>query len=439
MLAARKDWRPSVAAWVLSIAAHLTITLLMASHTADQRQASTDKARGLFIIELERGPGNGSGQTEGSGRLLPRPETRPAAGGRTIARPDTGRPGRGGTAEADQPAANLADSSDDLLRDVFLRSRLDRSQIARIRAGAHRASPEDDQVSERPMQLTFVAVGTGQRRESRPAATTDPSGGALRSTRAVRVGRAPGPLPPELGGDLQPSPLSHGDLSTGTAQRSQPGSGVYDRSPGKDDRHSAAVMTGQPQAHLGDSSSPAAKRGPRQDTADSEQEAQSLDPGMMRASTPGGRSGSGVGGTPGPNGPGSGGTAGTGSHSSALGSGSGGPLGINPADARRRSYIRSMYARIHASWSARDFPKSAALKGRQGYTIVGFTVTADGAVYHAVVMRPSGVPSFDEKVRRAVLRAAPFGPLPPDLLPALNTSAEFTVTNPVVRPRHIPR
>jgi TonB family protein len=67
--------------------------------------------------------------------------------------------------------------------------------------------------------------------------------------------------------------------------------------------------------------------------------------------------------------------------------------------------------------------------------IVGFTIAADGSVGSAWVSRPSGIAEFDENCRRAVVRAAPFGPLPPELRPSLHVQLPFVFKNPAVRPK----
>ena len=117
-----------------------------------------------------------------------------------------------------------------------------------------------------------------------------------------------------------------------------------------------------------------------------------------------------------------------------LGDGHGAGTGIDTADARRNRYLRSVWQKIQNNWSARDFPKEAALEGRQGYTIVSFVVAADGSVSGVRVTRQSGIEVFDQRMRAAVLRAAPFAPLPREFGTMLWQSHEFVVTNPVVRP-----
>jgi len=197
-------------------------------------------------------------------------------------------------------------------------------------------------------------------------------------------------------------------------------------------RAAAPAAHARPQVIAGSESSPANQRGAQSDTVDAEQEVSAMSPSLLRASTAGGVPGTGPGGEPGPGRAASGGRRGPGAVASVLG---GGGRGIaNMADRRRRHYLRSMWSKIHASWSSADFPRWAALAGRQGYTIVGFVVLANGAVRGVRLLRPSGVAEFDARMVRAVLRAAPFGPLPPELGPVLRQSHEFVINNPAVRP-----
>src|SRR5262249_53200289 len=79
----------------------------------------------------------------------------PRGGGEATPRLDTGHPGRGGTDTSPTPAVNLADSDDELLLSPEVMSRLDRSQIQRIKASKRRASREDWRASREPMELTF--------------------------------------------------------------------------------------------------------------------------------------------------------------------------------------------------------------------------------------------------------------------------------------------
>ena len=60
---------------------------------------------------------------------------------------------------------------------------------------------------------------------------------------------------------------------------------------------------------------------------------------------------------------------------------------------------------------------------------------ADGSVAEVTVTRPSGIPELDENCKRAILRAAPFAPLPAELGTSFPWSFPFDFRNPAVRPR----
>nr|WP_240806653.1 energy transducer TonB [Polyangium spumosum] len=96
-------------------------------------------------------------------------------------------------------------------------------------------------------------------------------------------------------------------------------------------------------------------------------------------------------------------------------------------------YVRRVLARIHPLWKD-AFPRWAIAEGRGGTVVVSFVIRADGSVASARVARPSGIPEFDENCRQAVLRGAPFEPLPRELGPTFAWSMPFVAKNPAVRP-----
>ncbi|MBI4705006.1 MAG: TonB family protein [Deltaproteobacteria bacterium] len=425
-------------AWLVSILGHLVISgvaaeLVPVAAKFGAMRLPPPGARwrdGEVAIELVAGPSAGAAEPE---RAAPPPSSQPVAGGPAVARPDTGQAGRGGTQAVQAPAFNLADRADELQLSPALRSHVDRSQVARRRDGSQRSSPEDWSSAERPMVVTFEADGAGARQESRPAARFDPAGGAAYAGRpAVRGPHArvrPGSdAPRELA-----APAPPGSPSEGGDRLASPGTGLADAAPGRDTRPSAAVATGRPLVSPGPRSAPAEARGLARDTADAEQEVESPRQALAFASTAGGLPGEGMGGVAAPGSPGFGGSEGPGSVSAPLGSGQGGMAGIDPRHARRLGYLRAVAAKIQPLW-ADAFPTWAALQGLQGMTVIRFVVAPDGSVASAAVVRPSGIAEFDYNCRLAVLRGAPYGPLPPELFPALHWSLSFTAENPAVRP-----
>jgi TonB family protein len=380
-------------------------------------------------------------QTPPARALLPDPDTLAPSvamrGGERMSRPDTGAPGRGGDGLVVAPAVNLAPRAERAHLTRALRSRLERAQEARQRDGDRRQAPEDDTVTLRPTILTFFAEGRGDRELPRRQDVVDgqrrSAPGQWRAGAARRrgTGRALGPR-----GALGDGPTRRpaGDRMAGNAERAAAGLGIRD-----DGERYAAIQQvelkeAEPMALRGRPSNRSDRRGPASDDVTSEQEVMQQERSLLAASTPGGRSGSGRGGEVGRGEPGSGGLRGSGSVARALGDGRGPGTGIDPADARRRRYLRRLASRVQNSWSASAFPKWAALEGRGGTTIVGFVVRPDGRVSDVVTLRPSGFPDFDARMRAAVRRAAPFGPPPADLRAPFRHSHTFAVTNPAVRP-----
>jgi TonB family protein len=354
-------------------------------------------------------------------------------GGEHMARPDAQHAGRGGERRVTLPAVNMSPRDDHAHLSRAERSRIDRAQEARQRTGSGRQSMEDDTVTPRPTVLTFWADGSGQRFEPRRWADVDPSAGRLGSGAAMATGFGAGRSPKTHFGDATNRKLA-GNGDPGNADRSSAGAGVLDGDRGYRVVHDADVGSARPMAISGAVSTRGDERGPQQDDVDSEQEVVRSDPSLLAASTAGGEAGSGRGGETGPGKTGSGGIRGPGSNARPMGDGRGPGSAFDPADARRRTFLRGMRARLHGAWSPNAFPKWAALQGRGGATVVGFVVLADGSVTNVRTLRPSGFPEFDAKMRAAVRRAAPFGSPPSDLSPPFNSHHEFAVTNPAVRP-----
>ncbi|HVR61781.1 MAG TPA: TonB family protein [Polyangia bacterium] len=101
-------------------------------------------------------------------------------------------------------------------------------------------------------------------------------------------------------------------------------------------------------------------------------------------------------------------------------------------DRRYDRYIQEIAWRVNRQ---RIFPKSLALRLEQGETIVYFVLRADGKLSGGVrVVKSSGFDEFDSEAARAVLRAAPFPPMP-DAANARPLPVSFRVSfeNPLVR------
>ena len=428
-------------AWALSIVGHLVALglggLLVAAsigRRAPVRVTPAGLPPGDDTVELEL-PAilDGSQLT-----ALPAPPELPSealarGGGEAMPRLDTGHAGRGGTDTSPTPAINLADRDEELLLSPEVMSRLDRTQIQRLRASRRRASREAWRASREPMELTFVAEGRrGARPEHRTPSEHDPSAGARGWGAVQRQGGVLG------AGEMVPGYGERARLPGGPVEgmaRASSGRGVRDGVPGEDHRDSAQVAHARPMVNEGTPSVPADVRDRPTDNVDSEQDVALRMQAMLHSSNAGGRLGPGSGGQAGPGPAGNGGTGGPGSEARALGTGQGSGLDVDPRDKRRSDYLRQVIARVYP-FTANALPTSAVIDGVQGITIVTFTILADGSVSGAAVTRPSGIPELDANCKRAVLRAAPFPPLPAELGPTLRWAMPLDFRNPAVRPRN---
>lgn len=103
---------------------------------------------------------------------------------------------------------------------------------------------------------------------------------------------------------------------------------------------------------------------------------------------------------------------------------------LSAPDPRFALYFRRVHAKIQPLWS---FPKSLEVLLEQGDVIVEFTILSDGQIRDLRIRKSSGFPHFDQNVVAAVLKAAPFGPIPPGLGPSVKVIAPFEFQNPLVR------
>jgi TonB family protein len=157
---------------------------------------------------------------------------------------------------------------------------------------------------------------------------------------------------------------------------------------------------------------------------------------ILHASTAGGAPGRGAGGQDGPSPPAAGGQSGPGSSAHALGTGAGPGVDVDPRDRRRNDYMRQVIAKLgpYTDWR-RLVSVSAAMDGVQGVVVVTFTINADGSVASAQLTRSSGVAELDENFRRAILKAAPYPPLPAELGTSFRWAFPLDLRNPAVRPK----
>lgn len=432
-------------AWALSIVGHLVATglggLIVASSLAHKSPAplapSAASPAREPVVELEL-PMVVDGTVVASATPPPSqpPQALPRGGGEAKPQLDTGKNGKGGTDTAQSAAVNLADRDDGIFLTPEITSRMDRNQIQRIRATARRASREDWRASREPMELTFLVEAPrrpNDRPERRRASDSNPSSGGRQSGAPQRAGGAVG------AGQVQPGVGENARVAGGPIEggdRASAGMGVRDGAPGLDHRDAARVGLARPMVNQGTPSVPANVNDKPTDNVDSEQEVAAAMQSIVHASTAGGAPGAGSGGQAGPGPAGAGGKAGPGAAARALGTGQGDGLDVDPRDRRRNDYMRQVIAKLGPHTQPRKLmPASAMFEGAQGVVIVTFTILADGTVAGASVTRRSGIPELDENFRRAILAAAPFPPLPPELGPTFRWSMPLDMRNPAVRPR----
>ncbi|WP_394821168.1 energy transducer TonB [Pendulispora albinea] len=353
------------------------------------------------------------------------------SGGATVPRIDDGRLGHGGTGRVPSPATHLSDRDERLSLTPDLISHLDRDQQQRLRTASDRASWEDRRATTHPMELTFLASGTGDRAERRAPTPSDPSLGARAAHMAEVAGAHLGAAEHEPGPDLVRMPVG---ASREGSHASSPGIGVDDGRVGPDHRASANVARGRPDVTLGPVTIPATEHSRERDDVDSDQSVAAAVRSIVHASTAGGMAGEGNGGTSGGGAPGAGAATGIGSHAMPLGTGEGDYFDLNSRDPRVMPYFRRLHAKLHPLW-ANAFPRSALLELKQGLVILEFTIERDGSARVSwPPLRPSGIDEFDRNCADAIRKASPFEPIPKELgRTRLRIRAPFEAQNPIVK------
>jgi TonB family protein len=351
-------------------------------------------------------------------------------GGDVVAHLDTASAGHGGDLRSPLAALNLADRDDRMRLSPDLVSHLDRDQLQRLRVARERQSWEDRRATTHPAELTLLVTGAGIVLERRTPSPLEPSRGALASALAgVRGSDLGAALPVEaIDGDHK-----RGGAQSGSIDRA-PGLGVLDARPGTDHRLSAPTASARPDVTQAAVAVPAIDPARPKDNVESEQEVATTVRALVHASTAGGLTGEGQGGSANGGDVGAGGTNGPGSRARPLGIGDGDLFEFPTRDPRLLPYFRRINAKIYPLW-ANAFPRSALLDLRQGTVILEFTVFADG---HTLVawppLRPSGIDEFDRNCAEAIRRASPLPPIPRELgVSSLRIRFPFVVSNPIVK------
>lgn len=415
---------------VLSVAGAVAYHLTQAR---DRREAESRTAPPTAVIAIDL-PTFSEGALFADREIVPEGVRPEAHGGASVARVDTATSGRGGQSTGAR-AINLAALDEDVRSSPDLTSRLDRDQHQRLKTAKFRTTREDRRSTTHPMEVTFLATGTGEHQERRLRAASDPNRGSLVSPKPASVlGGHPGTRELEA--------LEGPGATPGASQRGQlvasPGVGVRDGRPGA--RHSAAarIARGRPAVAEGSPSVTAAFRGRPNDTVDSEQEVASLVQSAVHASYAGGFAGPGRGGSNGPaSDPGAGGSAGRGSRARTLGASDGDVFDWFTNDPMLLPYFRKIHAKVDPLWKD-AFPRSALLELKQGTVIIEFTIALDGNVRVSwPPLRTSGIDEFDKNCADAIRRAGPFDPIPAALRDSGRTTlrirAPFIAKNPIVK------
>jgi hypothetical protein len=352
-------------------------------------------------------------------------------GGATQERIDTGRGGRGGDATS-RAATHLSDRDENLHLTPDPVSHLDRDQIQRIRTDAMRTTWEDRRMTTHPMELTFLASGSGVVQERRTLARIDPSRGAMRATDATRQGGVLG-TERDVFGDEYASRRNLGAKLDGTVD-SSPGTGLHDNRPGENHHESANSAHARPDITQGPPNVPATFIDKPRDNVNADQDVANALRSIVHGSYAGGNEGDGRGGSGGGGAAGSDGLNGEGMHPAPLGLNDGDIYDLETSDPRLLPYFRRLKAKIEPLWQ-NAFPHSAIVDLKQGTVILEILVAKDGtAKVSWPPLRPSGIDEFDRNCAEAVRRAMPFEPIPAVLgVSSLRIRAPFVANNFVVK------
>jgi TonB family protein len=295
----------------------------------------------------------------------------------------------------------------------------DKSQTHRLRTAEDRASLEQRRATPRPTDAVFLATGTGRHEERRKPSLHDSAQGGLRGELVPRseprIARSQ---------DLSTGPQQSADLPAPTAQRPQPASlprpkksrGIV-AGRGQQATSTAQVATARPNVDRGPAATTAPLSDERvRDDVDAELLAARLERSFVEASMQrAARSAQGVGGEEGA-GVGLGNSpAGDGARALPYMPGEGSDGVLDTSDARYVRWFTDLRARVQ---NALVFPQERALAMDQGTTIYRVVVGRDGRMKAAPkLVRSSGFADLDRAAISAILEAAPFAPLPLELLP----------------------
>jgi hypothetical protein len=279
----------SILAHVLVLGAGIAAYRSLSERRAREAEAAAALGSGPIAIEL---PGVAEGTLDDDAKAIPEGSQPEAFGGATVARIDTGAPGRGGEVSGAR-ATNLAAIDDRLRLDPDMLSHLDRDQVQRIKNAPHRTTREDRRSTTHPMELTFLVTGKGSLLERR-ADAPDPSRGVLLANAPSVIGGTPGAATTnELEDGATPGATRDGQTSA------SPGVGLRGAAAGADHHRGARIGFARPSVAEGSPSIPGIWNGKPKDTVDSDQEVANTVRSLIQASHAGGSRGDGRGGSEG--------------------------------------------------------------------------------------------------------------------------------------------
>ncbi len=321
---------------------------------------------------------------------------------------------------------------DDLitLQDSALNSN-DGAQSQRIRTASSRATREDRRATPNPNDNPWLASGEGVHPERRPLSARDAREGAriapasttagaasdVRSSRAgsvAAIGSAP-----DRAGHAGASAAQHPGEAGERAERA----GAAEASPGVGIAHgrgeraseAARVAHGRPPVDQGPAATNAALRDPRvRDDQDAELlAAQMVESWVESSRRSGPHDGEGRGGVGGGGAPGVGSGEGPGGLARPHGTGHGRHTSLDTSDRRYHRWYLSLKRRVQERLT---FPRARMIAMDQGVTIYRLDVAPDGHLAgQPRLVRSSGFADFDQAALTAIVEAAPFAPLPPEL------------------------
>lgn len=345
------------------------------------------------------------------------------------------REGVGGSQAADERAMLLFSFVSEVsLQDTDLNN-LAQNQVQRIQTASTRATQEERRATPQPAQAAFLASGSRGHAERRPAARRDARSGALLS-RADHTSDVESPAP--MTADAAPAadgPRHEPRTEAAATPEARALSRGIVAGQGTRASTAARVAFARPNVDRGPAATPAHLLDSKiRDNRDAELLAAELQRSIVDASAQRARHKA-----PGEGGFGPG--AGLddqglhqGARAVAYAPGAGAHGALDTGDAR---YVRWFVEQKQRVQNEVVFPKPRALAKDQGISIYRVVVRRDGGLAQGPrLVRSSGFADFDAAAVLAIRRAAPFSPLPSQLLPGegdLTLLIPVAFSNPMVQ------